>query len=431
MHKWLIIQVAGLGADFVRHWRGESPLAGLTVQRLAPVFPALTCPVQAAFRTASPLASHGMPANGLYLRDLRKALFWEQSAALVQGPRIWESFRRRGGRVGLCFWQQGMGEAVDLLLTPAPVHKHSGGIVDDVYAQPDDLYARLCTRLGRRFHLQNYWGPLASVKSSAWIAEATGALLREHDAPELCLTYLPGLDYDLQRFGPGHARAARALDAVEREIALLHRAALETGYTTLLFGDYAIAPVRRAVFPNRALRQAGLLSVRAVHGRIYADLPASRAFAVADHQIAQVYLSDAGAQAAAAAALRALPGVAEVLDRAAAAARGLNHAAAGDLLAVAAPDAWLAYPWWDGASAAPDYARHVDIHNKPGYDPCELFFGWPPGSVSLDTGRILGSHGRVGGAATEVAWATDGELRLGANPTLIELAAALRRCLEE
>ncbi len=431
MHKWLIIQVAGLGADFVRRWRGERPLAGFTVQRLVPAFPALTCPAQAAFRTAAPLAAHGMPGNGIYLRELHKTLFWEQAAALVRGARIWDEFRRRGGRVGLCFWQQSMGESVDLLLTPAPIHKHGGGLVDAVYAQPVDLYERLRGRVGRRFHLRQYWGPLASVRGSGWIAEATAALLREPDAPELCLTYLPGLDYDLQRFGPEDARAGRALDAVEGQIALLHRAAREDGYTTLIFGDYAIAPVRRAVFPNRALRQAGMLRVREVQRRLYADLPASRAFAVADHQVAHVYVSDPGTLAAAASALRATPGIAEVWDRAAASARGVNHAAGGDLIAVAAPDAWLAYPWWERDAEAPDYARHVDIHNKPGYDPLELFFGWPPGGVSLDAARIRGSHGRVGGAETETAWASDGELKLGGGRTLLDLAEAMRRGLEE
>ena len=179
------------------------------------------------------------------------------------------------------------------------------------------------------------------------------------------------------------------------------------------------------------MRQAGLLRVREVQRRLYADLPASRAFAVADHQVANIHVSDPDALAAAAAALRATPGIAEVWDRAAAAARGLNHAAAGDLIAVAAPEAWLAYPWWERDAEAPDYARHVDIHNKPGYDPLELFFGWPPGAVSLNTARIRGSHGRVGGVETETAWATDGALRLGVAPTLTDLAVAVRHGLEE
>jgi hypothetical protein len=57
-------------------------------------------------------------SNGLFFKDLRKVLFWEQSAALVEGPRIWDEFRARGGKVGMMFWQQSMGERVDLAVTP-------------------------------------------------------------------------------------------------------------------------------------------------------------------------------------------------------------------------------------------------------------------------------------------------------------------------
>jgi hypothetical protein len=157
--RWVIIQAAGLGFDFLRQHHGSS-WQGFDFQPLAPVFPALTCTAQASFRTALPPSGHGMIANGLFHRDLRRPLLWEQSSALVSGPRIWETFRSRGKRVALLFWQQSLGESVDMILSPAPVHKHGGGMVQSVYSQPQPLYRELCGKMGRAFKLHRYWGPL-------------------------------------------------------------------------------------------------------------------------------------------------------------------------------------------------------------------------------------------------------------------------------
>ena len=56
-------------------------------------------------------------------------------------------------------------------------------------------------------------------------------------------------------------------------------------------------------------------------------------------------------------------------------------------------DAWFAYPYWHDDARAPDFARTVDIHRKPGYDPVELFFDPATKSVPLDASRVRGSHG--------------------------------------
>lgn len=396
MKKLLVIQVAGLGHAFAER-NGLREIAGCPVRSFEPVFPALTCPAQATLRTGLPPSGHGMIANGFFDATLRKPFFWEQSSALVAGPRVWEGFRARGGTVGLMFLQQSLGEAVDQWLSPAPVHTHGGGMIMGCHSRPVDLYARLAKRVGRSFSLHRYWGPLASVKSSEWIAEAVAMLLAEPDAPDLCVAYLPGLDYDLQRVGPDHPKAVKALAAVRRELDLLFTAAQKNGYEAVAFGDYAITPVTRgAVFPNRGLREAGLLAVREMRGMAYPDFHQSAAFALVDHQVALVTCFDSAALPRVADTLRGLDGVAKVLDRDGQAALGVDHPRAGDLLLVAQPGAWFAYPWWTEPREAPDYASHVDIHNKPGYDPCELFFGRTPFSVSPDTSRIKGTHGLVG-----------------------------------
>jgi len=421
MKKLLVIDAAALAFD--------PQIEGLAFRPMQSVFPAVTCTAQATFRTGEPPARHGMVGNGLYARHLHRAMFWEQSAGLVAGGRIWDGFRRRGGTVGLLFWQQSLGESADMALSPAPIHKHHGGMIQDCCAQPPGLYERLCRTVGRRFNLMHYWGPLASAKAGDWIAAATAAVLADGSGPDLLLTYLPTLDYDLQRFGPSHPKAVKAAARLRQQLSRLVADAREGRYDVLVFGDYAIAPTPGgAVFPNRALRNAGLMAVRTVAGREYADLHASRAFAVVDHEVAHVYVRDQADVPRVVAVLRELPGIGEVLDRAAMAAAGLDHAGSGELVLVAAEGRWLAYPWWEAWRRAPDYATHVDIHNKPGYDPCELFFFWPK-SLAWHHARVRGSHGRVG-AGREVVWASTIDFP-AAPRNLVELAGLVRQWLEE
>lgn len=393
MKKLLVIQVAGFGYDFVLKQGAPS---GNTPSALKPPFPALTCTAQATLRTGIAPAQHGMVANGFFDTTLRKPLFWEQSSALIAGQRFWEPFQARGGTVGLLFLQQSLGESADAIISPAPIHTHGGGMIMSCYSKPDTLYPRLEKRVGHAFKLHQYWGPLASVKSSRFIAEAVAAYLREPDAPDLVMTYLPGLDYDLQRFGPAHPRSVKAYQSVKQDIDILWQAAQTSGYEIVIVGDYAITPVTdNAIFPNRVLRDAGLFATRAIKRMAYPDFHSSKAFAVADHQIAMVHVFDASALAQVKAVLTAMPGVDQVLDASAQQALGIAHPRAGDLFLTAKKGAWFAYPWWTDPREAPDYATHVDIHNKPGYDPCELFFGRTPFQVSMDTTKIKGTHGRA------------------------------------
>jgi predicted AlkP superfamily pyrophosphatase or phosphodiesterase len=396
LKKLLVVQVAALGAKLA------ATQSRMRFRTADADFPAVTCCAQALFRTATRAGTHGLVSNGLFVSDLRKVLFWEQAAALVEGPRIWEDFRARGGRVGMMFWQQSLGESVDLVLSPAPIHKHGGGMIQGLNTQPRELESRLTAAIGRSFNLMHYWGPLASRKSSDWIVAATKAVLRWNEV-DLLFSYIPHLDYDLQRHGPESPQAAGALEATIDLLDDLEKTAAANGYDVLVFGDYAIESVMRgAVFPNLRLCEAGLFDTRPIRRMRYPDFFTSKALAVVDHQIAHVFTRH---PAAAAEALGSLPGVAQVLDREAQRSLGIEHARGGDLLLIAEPGAWFAYPWWRDRREAPDFATHVDIHNKPGYDPCELFFGWPPLSVSMDTVKIRGTHGRTG-PGTEIAWRT-------------------------
>lgn len=423
--KLLLVQVAALGWDFLQ--QQAEPESSLRWSPLDPVFPAVTCTVQASLRTALPPSRHGMIANGLYLRNLRKPMFWEQSSALVDGERIWQRYRDQGHTVGMMFWQQSLGEDVDLLLSPKPIHTHSGRLIQDCYTQPHDLYAEICAGLGRRFNLMRYWGPLASHVVGEWIVDATVWVMRsEGHAPDLLCTYLPSLDYDLQRHGPDSRQARTARMATLQQIQQLKQAAEQNGYDIVVVGDYAIDSCGQGVgFPNRALHEQGLFTTRIVKGRSYPDFHAARAFAMVDHEVAHVYLQHGTRPDEVAPLLSAIPEVDEVLPGHQ--QDGLDHAHCGDLVLTAKPGCWFAYPWWDDTVQPPDYASHIDIHNKPGFDPCEIFWGWPPPSVSQNAYRIRGSHGRVG-PGRQVAFASTADLG-GTPKSQLELAELLKQRL--
>lgn len=410
MQKLLILSVAAMGAELLRS-HGVTHLAGLPLQALIPVFPAVTCTAQATLRTALPPSDHAMGSNGIFLRESRQSLFWCQAASLVHGSRIWESFRARGGRVGLYFFQQSLGESVDEVVSPAPIHTHGGGMIMATYQQPERILG-----VENPVQLWRYWGPLASPKVGRGIASALAARLQRGDAPELMLVYLPSLDYDLQRHGTRHPAIAASVREAVAQIETLTSAAKAQGYELLIVGDYAITDVTQApCFPNRALLDAGLFATRTVKGMRYPDLWKSRALALCDHQTALVYCLDPTCRDEVKTLLAALPEVESL-------AEGTSGA---DFTLLAKPGTWFAYPWWNLPSEAPDYATHVDIHNKPGFDPCELFFGGlNPFHSSTDATRIRGTHGR---SDAPVAFATS--LDLPPTPDAQSLAAAVHTWL--
>lgn len=423
--KLLIIQTAALGHDLLQQ-NNVHTLCGMPIHPIAPVFPAITCPFQASFRTGRPPETHGITANGIFSRSLRRTAFWEQSAHQIPGPRIWEDFRKKGRTVALLFWQQSLGESADFILSPAPIHKHHGGMIQDCFSKPDTLYPHLITQLKRPFRLLHYWGPLASARAGDWIAEATAEIIRRPDgAPDLCLTYLPTLDYDLQRHGPSSPQARHAVRRVIRQLEHLHQTAEQNGYRLLIIGDYAIGETTSPVFPNRTLREHAFFRTRTVRGMTYPNFTDSAAFVLADHEIAQVHILREEARAPVLELLGQLPGVESVQPLSLRQLEAEPPDTAPDAIMTARPGHWFAYPWWTDNREAPDYARHVDIHSKPGYDPCELFAGWPPGAVSLNPARLRGSHGRPDRPA---AWAGNALDTIPGNT--LELIEAVTRLLQ-
>ena len=290
------------------------------------------------------------------------------------GRQVWDVARRSDPsyKVANVCWWYAMGADTDLLVTPRPIYDADGRKAPDCYTRPVELHDRLTDRLGD-FPLFTYWGPTAGITSSMWIVEASRQILRE-DQPDLLLTYVPHLDYDLQRYGASSPLAARAAAELDVVLAPLLDDAAAAGATVLVLSEYGITDVSRPVDLNRLLRREGLLEVHTQDGMEYLNPWASRAFAVADHQVAHVYVRDPADVETVGKLVAGLPGVAEVLDDAGKATSGLDHERAGELVAVAEADAWFTYYYWLDDARAPDFAQAVEIHRKPGYDPAELFF---------------------------------------------------------
>lgn len=384
---------------------------------LGAILPAVTCSAQATMLTGTLPRAHGIVGNGWYFRDLAEVWLWRQSNRLVAGEKVWEAARRRfpGLTCAKLFWWYNMHSSADWSVTPRPAYPADGRKIPGLYTQPHDLRPEIERELGA-FPLFRFWGPTADIVSSKWIAECA-RLVVERKHPTLTLVYLPHLDYDHQRWGPADPRSRAALRAVDALVADLTGHARRAGAEVLVVSEYGITPVSRPVDINRALRRASLLAVQETLGWELLDAGASRAFAVADHQVAHVYVRDPEDRGRVRAALERLDGIAEILDDAGKRAAGLDHPRSGELVAVAAPDAWFTYYYWLDDARAPDFARTVDIHRKPGYDPAELFLasdgpgtklriGWRLAQkalgfrylmdvIALDGARVRGSHGRL------------------------------------
>jgi predicted AlkP superfamily pyrophosphatase or phosphodiesterase len=368
---------------------------GALTADLRPPSPAVTLPAQTTLATGRSPSTHGDVANGEYDRDADAVAFWERDRG--DRTRLWEAASDAGLTTGVLFFQHLVGTTADVAVTPSPIEDEDNTLVEmNCWTSPNGFYDDLRAEYGH-FPLHRYWGPGADADSSEWILAAARETVARYD-PDLLWVYLPHLDYDAQRHGPTDPAFADALETVDEMVgdflAFLRGDDRWAETAVNVVSEYGFHDVDAPVFPNRALRDAGLLSVTPDgSGGEAVDLARSRAFAMVDHQVAHVY-ADADVVPRARRALAPLDGVDAVLGDGEKAAHGLDHPDAGDLVLLADPSAWFQYYWWDEPTAAPAYATDVDIHAKPGFDPCELFLG-EDGLVSLDPARVGGSHGRV------------------------------------
>jgi predicted AlkP superfamily pyrophosphatase or phosphodiesterase len=418
--KVVWLDVVGLTPRLLAHAPTLSALAARgSTGPLTGVVPAVTRPAQATALTGVAPDRHGVVGNGWFHPETGEVRFWVQSASQMGGEPVYDAARRLAAAAGREFTSAkvlgwfAQGDGTDVAVTPKPYYGSDGSKAFGITGRPADVCPALERELGP-FPFPSFWGPRAGLASTTWIANAAASILRSR-RPDFTIVYLPHLDYDLQRFGPDHPGTAARVAEVDAAAKTVIDAAHALGAEVTVFSEYGIVPVSRAELPNRALRRAGLLAVRdGPYGEMLETFE-SRAFAVCDHQVAHVVAKDPEARAKARAVLEGLPGVERVLEGEARAEIGLDHPRAGDLVLLSKRDAWFAYPYWEDDRRAPDFARTVDIHRKPGYDPCELFvdpeiafptlrvarrllakklgFRYRMDVVPLDPSLVKGSHG--------------------------------------
>ena len=443
MSRTLVLNVVGMTPALLAHAPNLGALARQGAMRpLETVVPAVTTTVQSTFVTGTLPREHGIVGNGWYFRDLSEIWLWRQSNRLVHGEKIWEAAKRRDPAFTCAkmFWWYNMYSTADISATPRPMYPADGRKLPDVYTYPPELRDELQAAIGE-FPLFRFWGPAADMTSTNWIGRSTQHVFAKYH-PTLTLVYLPHLDYNLQRLGPNHPDIARDVAQVDAVCGELIEMAKRSGAHVVALSEYGITEVSRPVHINRALRQAGWLRVREELGREQLDAGASEAFALSDHQIAHVYVQRPELVNKVADLLRSLPGVERVLDEAGKREMGLDHPRSGELVAISRADSWFTYYHFLDDAKAPDYARTVDIHRKPGYDPVELFIDpalplaklrialrlaqkklgmrYLMDVISLDASMVKGSHGRPTDRADE------GPLLITSAPELLKGEAPVR-----
>jgi predicted AlkP superfamily pyrophosphatase or phosphodiesterase len=433
LNRTAVINIVGLTESLLGPGmpRLERFRAGGALARIRPAFPAVTCTAQANYLTGATPSQHGIVANGWYDRQLAETHFWKQSNHLVAGPKIWDELRRRDPKLTCAqlFWWFNMYASVDYSITPRPAYPADGRKVFDIYSSPPNIRPEIKKDLGE-FPFPAFWGPAAGVDgpqgsadaASRWIAESAKWIEQKY-SPTLNLIYIPHLDYNLQRLGPSSPAIAADLRRVDDLAADLISFFQNRGVRVILLSEYGIVDVQCPVHLNCLFREQGWITIREELGLELLDCGASKVFAVADHQVAHIYINDRSLESRVRDLLLRQPGVESVLGGKEKADAGIDHARAGDLIAIAAKDAWFTYYYWLEDSVAPDFARCVDIHRKPGFDPVELFlnpqisgiklkiawrllkkklgFRMLMDVIPLDASLVRGSHGRPTAIAAE------------------------------
>lgn len=414
MKKTVVIDVVGLSKSVIGDHTPfiKKYIADRHITTIEPVLPAVTTSVQSTYLTGKWPTDTGIVGNGWYDHADSEIKFWKQSNKLVNGDKIWDKAKKENPAFTSAnmFWWYNMYSTADYSVTPRPQYLADGRKMPDCYSQPGDLRDVLQEKLGQ-FPLFQFWGPGANIKSTQWIADAS-MLNDDLHNPTLTTIYLPHLDYCLQKFGPDMSKISKELNEIDAVVEQLVTFYKKKDAEIIILSEYGIAPVSNPVHLNRLFRENGLLQIRVERGLELLDAGASKAFVVADHQIAHIYINDPSVTEKVKALLKNVKGIELLLDKEEQKKYHINHDRSGDIVVVADKDSWFTYYFWLDDAVAPDYARCVDIHKKPGYDPVEMFmtskaraayklarklagFRYVMDVIPLDATLIKGSHGRT------------------------------------
>jgi predicted AlkP superfamily pyrophosphatase or phosphodiesterase len=391
MQKTVVIDVVGLSESIISEHTPylKSYLKKNHLSKIKPVLPAVTTTAQSCYVTGKYPTSHGIVGNGWYDRTDAEVKFWKQSNHLVGSSKIWDEAKKKDPNFtcATMFWWYNMYSSADYSVTPRPQYHADGVKAPDCYSNPPELRDELQDALGT-FPLFNFWGPNANIKSTQWIADASIFVDKKYN-PTLNLIYLPHLDYCLQKFGVDFTKISKELGEIDRVVQQLIEHFESTQTQVILLSEYGINNVSEPIHINRILRTHDCVAIREERGLELLDAGASKAFAVSDHQIAHIYVKDQADKKEVKKILKAIPGVAQVLDSAEIEAQHLNHERTGDFVLIADTDKWFTYYYWPDDTKAPDFARCVDIFKKPGYDPVEMFMDPKNPFIKLRAGYKL------------------------------------------
>jgi len=415
MHKTVVIDIVGLSSSVIGEHTPflKKYIAEKNLSNIEPLLPAVTTSVQSSYLTGKYPSENGIVGNGWYDRADSEIKFWKQSNKLVDAEKIWDKAKKEDPNFTCSnmFWWYNMYSNADYSVTPRPNYLADGRKLPDCYSQPAELRDHLQEKFGQ-FPLFQFWGPGANIKSTRWIADAAMETEQLHN-PTLTLIYLPHLDYCLQKFGPDFKKISKELTEIDQVVEELVNFYEKKGAKIILLSEYGIEPVNKPVHLNRIFRENGLIAIRKERGLELLDAGASKAFVVADHQIAHVYINDKSVTEQVKSLLKNALDVDLVLDKKEQEKYNINHERSGDFVVTAKENSWFTYYFWLDDAVAPDYARCVDIHKKPGYDPVEMFmssklragykllrkksgFRYVMDVIPLDATLVKGSHGRIG-----------------------------------
>ena len=407
-----VLNVVGLTRSVLREMpRLKGWSQAREIKSFKPAFPAVTCTAQSSYLTGKTVGEHGIVGNGWYDREAAEVKFWKQSNHLVKGEKVWEA---AGVECAKMFWWYNMYSSAQFSATPRPLYPADGRKFFDIHTQPMGMREEIKADLGD-FPFPAFWGPKAGLASSQWIANSA-RWIEEKESPELNLVYLPHLDYGLQKFGPGAPEMAAEYAAIDEVTSDLIAFLEGRGVEVRVLSEYGISWVSRPIHLNRIFREKGWIQVKDELGLETLDCGGCRAFAVADHQVAHVYVNDDAIAEEVREVVMATEGVEEIREAKSLWGDGVGAQRGGDFVAVSEEDAWFTYYYWDDEKKAPDFARCIDIHRKPGYDPVELFldpairfpllkiagflakkklgFRGLMDVIPLDANLVKGSHGR-------------------------------------
>ncbi|MEJ6647640.1 MAG: alkaline phosphatase family protein, partial [Akkermansiaceae bacterium] len=369
MRRVAVLNVVGLTQSVLREMpRLKAWSESREVQSFKPAFPAVTCTAQSSYLTGKSVGEHGIVGNGWYDREAAEVKFWKQSNLLVKGEKLWENL---GIKCAKMFWWYNMYSSAEFAATPRPLYPADGRKAFDIHTQPMAMREEIKADLGD-FPFPSFWGPNAGIPSSKWIAESA-KWIEKKEKPDLNLVYLPHLDYGLQKFGPGAPEMAAEYEAIDQVTCDLIEELEAAGVEVLVLSEYGISKVSKAIHLNRVFREKGWIQVKDELGLETLDCGGCQAFAVADHQVAHIYVNDSVIEKEVRRVVLATDGVEEIREGSDLWPEGIGRERGGDFVAVSEADAWFTYYFWDDDAKAPDYARCIDIHRKPGYDPVELF----------------------------------------------------------